>query len=358
MDAAALRAEFPVLEHKAYLNAGTDGPVPSAAVKAANEALASQEQDGRFVTHFEARQAGHTKLREAYARVLGCAVEDVALKTSTSDGLGSVLAGLDLGPGHEIVTSDTEHPGLLGPLVVARMRGVKVRAVPLKEVANAVTATTTLVACSHVSWVNGEIAPPELAELDIPVVLDGAQGAGAIPLDMAEIGCAAYAAAGQKWLCGADATGMLYVAPEYQERIRPVAPAYLAFADTSQGVDSPLHTDARRYDTASISREGVAFTLAAIELLEAYGLREVEKRAAELAQRFAERLEERGKKVAPRDETTLVAWEDPDPEPTRDRLTEAGVVIRNLPRTPYLRASVGAWNDESDLEQLLDALDR
>jgi L-cysteine/cystine lyase len=358
MDTAAFRAEFPVLQHKAYLNAGTDGPVPSAAVRAARAALESQEEDGRFVTHFEARQAGHAKLREAYARVLGCAVADVALKTSTSDGLGSVLAGLDLGPGHEIVTSDTEHPGLLGPLVVARMRGVKVRAVPLKDVADAVTATTTLVACSHVSWVNGELAPRELKELDIPVILDGAQGSGAIPLDMGEIGCAVYAAAGQKWLCGADATGMLYVAPEFRERIRPVAPAYMAFADASQGLDSTLHTDARRYDTASVSREGVAFTLAAIELLESYGLDDVYTTAAQLASTFAEALRERGKTVAPRDDTTLVAWEDPDPEATRDRLTEAGIVIRNLPHTPYLRASVGAWNDASDLEKLLEALDR
>ena len=149
----------------------------------------------------------------------------------------------------------------------------------------------------------------------------------------------------------------VYVAPEYHERIGPVAPAYLAFADTSQGVDSLLHTDARRYDTASISREGVAFTVAAIELLESYGLDAVQQRGTQLAETFAEALAERGRTVAPRDDTTLVAWEDPDPEATRDRLTEAGIVIRNLPRTPYLRASVGAWNDESDLEQLLDALD-
>jgi selenocysteine lyase/cysteine desulfurase len=358
MDAAALRAEFPVLKDKAYLNAGTDGPVPSAAVRAAKEALESQETEGRFVTHFEARQAGHAKLREAYARVLGCDVASVAMKSSTSDGLGSVLAGLDLGPGHEIVTSDTEHPGLLGPLVVARQRGVKVRAVPLKDVADAVTASTTLVACSHVSWVNGAIAPTALKELDIPVILDGAQGSGAIPLDMAEIGCAAYAAAGQKWLCGADATGMLYVAPEFHERIRPIAPAYMAFADASQGVDSTLHTDARRYDTPSVSREGVAFTLAAIELLESYGLREIERHAADLAATFADALRAAGRTVAPRDRTTLVAWEDPDPEATRDRLTAAGIVIRNLPGTPYLRASVGAWNDESDLQRLLDHLDR
>ena len=357
MDAAALRSEFPVLQRLAYLNAGTDGPVPAVAAEAARAAIEAQEHEGRFASHFEARRDGHERLRAAYARVLGCDAADVALKSSTSDGLASVLAGMDLGPGDEIVTSDTEHPGLLGPLIVAKSRGVEVRAVPLKEVANAVRATTTLVACSHVSWVNGELAPAELAELDIPVVLDGAQGAGAVPLDMAQLGCAAYAAAGQKWLCGADATGLLYVAPEYRERIRPIGPAYLAFADASQGLDSPLHKDARRYDGASMAREGVAFTLAAIEMLESHGLAAVQQQAAELTTRFAQALADAGRTVAPRDGTTLVAWEEADPEATRDRLGEAGIVIRNLPGTAYLRASVGAWNDENDLQRLLDALE-
>jgi L-cysteine/cystine lyase len=358
MDAAALRSEFPVLQHSAYLNAGTDGPVPSKAVQAAKLALESEEHDGRFVTHFEARHEGHTKLREAYARVMGCDVADVALKSSTSDGLGSVLAGMDLGPGDEIVTSDTEHPGLLGPLLVARQRGVTVKAVPLKHVAEAVSPSTTVVACSHVNWVNGETAPAELDEVGVPVIFDGAQGAGAIPLDMAELGCDVYAAAGQKWLCGADATGMLYVAPHFRDRVRAIAPAYTAFADAGKGLDGSLHEDARRYDTASISREGVAFTLAAIELLESYGLEAVQRQAADAAAAFADALAERGRTVAPRDRTTLVAWEDDDPEATRDRLTAAGVVIRNLPGTRYLRASVGAWNDESDLEKLFDALPR
>ena len=95
--------------------------------------------------------------------MLGADVADVAIKTSTSEGIGGVLAGLDLGPGHEIVTSDTEHPGLVGPLIAARARGVKVHAVPLREVADAVTPRTTLVACSHVSWITGELSPAALA---------------------------------------------------------------------------------------------------------------------------------------------------------------------------------------------------
>ena len=62
----------------------------------------------------------------------------MALTTSTSEGMGKILAGMDLGPGDEIITSDDEHPGLLGPLLAAKQLGVTVRAVPFAQLADAV----------------------------------------------------------------------------------------------------------------------------------------------------------------------------------------------------------------------------
>jgi L-cysteine/cystine lyase len=350
-----LRAQFPVLDRIAYLNAGTDGPMPRVAAEAARAEIAAQAQDGRTMAHFERRHELLGALREAYAEVMHADAAAVAVTTSTTQGIGSVLAGLELGPGDEIVTSDSEHPGLLGPLIAARQRGVTVRAVPLADVADAVRATTTLVACSHVGWHTGELAPAALAEVPVPVVLDGAQGSGAVTVDVRALGCAAYAAAGQKWLCGADGTGMLYLEPEFAAHVRTTAPSYMSFEDASRGLDSVLRTEARRLD-AALPREAVALSLAATRLLLDTGLDAVIERAAALAQGFADGLAEAGRTVAPRGPTTLVAWEDPGPEQTRGRLAEAGVAVRHLPGTPYLRASVGAWNDESDLERLLAAL--
>jgi L-cysteine/cystine lyase len=356
MDPAALRSQFPVLDRLAYLNAGTDGPVPAAAARAARDAIADQLEGGRWASHFEARLAGLAALRQGYARVLGCGEDDVALTTSTSEGVGAVMAGLDLGPGDEIVSSDEEHPGVIGPLLAARERGASVRLVPVADLADAVGPRTTLVACSHVSWVGGVVAPAALAELDVPVILDGAQGVGAVPVDVAALGCDAYAGAGQKWLCGPDGTGMLYVSPALRERVRVIAPSYMSFSDASRGLDSPLRDTARRHDTPSLPREGVAFALAALAVLEQAGLDAVHARARELAATLAERLAERERVVAPRGATTLVAWEEADPAAARARCAEAGVVVRDLPGRPYLRASVGAWNDESDLDRLLGAL--
>ena len=356
MDPAALRSEFPVLRRVAYLNAGTDGPLAAAAVKFAQAELEAELSEGRTMTHFERRFELQAGLRAGYARVMGAAVEDVALTTSTSEGIGVVMAGMDLGRGDEIVSSDQEHPGVIGPLKSARELGATIRLVPFAELANAVTATTTLVVCSHVGWVSGELAPKELAEVDVPVILDGAQGSGAVPVDVGALGCAAYAAAGQKWLCGADGSGMLYVSPKWRDRIRPIGPSYISFADTTRGIDSPYKPDARRFDTPSLSREVTALSLAALEVLERHGFDAVLARGREQAAKLASMLEEAGHAVAPRGDSTLVAWEDADPEATRDRLREEGIAVRNLPGRPLLRASVGAFNDDADLERLLAAI--
>ena len=356
MDTAALRAQFPILDKLAYLNAGTDGPVPRAAHETVARELAAELEEGRGTAHFERRFELQDELRTRYAELLACEPGDLALTTSTSEGLGKVLAGMALGPGDEIVTSDEEHPGLIGPLIAARERGVAIRAVPVTELAGAVGPRTTAVACSHVGWRSGLLAPEALADVGVPVILDGAQGIGAVPVDVAKLRCAAYAGAGQKWLCGADGTGMLYIAPDFRERVRATAPAYPSFEDASRGFQSPLKPDVRRHDTPSLAREVVAFSVASLGVLRQAGLSAVLAGGPVLAATLAERLTARGLTVAPRDHTTLVSWEDPDPAEAKARLAEAGVMVRDLPGTPLLRASVGAWTNEDDLERLLAAL--
>ena len=356
MDAQAFRAQFPVLERIAYLNSGTDGPLPAAAVEAGRRELEAEGRDGRVTAHFERRMALQDELRAGYGRLVGAPADQIALTTSATDGIARVVAGLGLGEGDEVLTSDQEHPGVTGPLLSARRRGVHVRVVPLADLATAVGPETRLVVASHVSWVGGELAPAALAELSVPVILDGAQGAGAIPVDVKGLNCVAYAAAGQKWLCGADGTGFLWIDPGFAERVSLVSAGYMNFADASQGLDGEFKDTAARFDTPSLARGMVATSLAALTLLESAGWDTVHARAAALARRFADALRKRGCELAPRGNTTLVSWREEDDEAVRDRLAGAGVVIRNLPGRGLLRASVGAWNDESDLERLLSAL--
>jgi L-cysteine/cystine lyase len=355
--AEQLRAAFPVLDRFAYLNAGTCGPVPGEAVEAARAELDALAEDGRAGAYYERLVDLRARQRAAYAARVGARVEDVALTTSTSEGIARVIAGLDLRRGDEIVTSDEEHPGLYGPLIAARSRcGVRVRAVALAHVADAIGPDTRLVACSHVGWISGALAPPALAETDVPVLLDGAQGAGAVDVDVDALGCDFYAAAGQKWLCGPVGTGLLYVAPAMRERLHPAALGYANLAEPDRGLAATPFTDARAHDASSISVEASAMALAAHDTLDEFGWDDVYERGCGLAARLAGELRARGKHVEPRGHTTLVAWHVDTPMAARERLAEAGVIVRNLPRRALLRASVGAWNDEDDLERLMDGL--
>jgi L-cysteine/cystine lyase len=357
MDAAALRAEFPVLADRAYLNAGTCGPLPHASIRAALEVLDRAGAEGRARDYVETMIELRDRQRSAYAALLGADAADVALTTCTSDGVVRVLGGLEFAPGDEILTAPDEHPGLLGPLTSLRARrGVSVRAVPFADLADAVGPATKLVACSHVSWVTGALRPEGLARLDIPVLLDGAQGIGAVPVDVRALGCTFYAGSGQKWMCGPIGTGMLWVAPEWRDRLAPIGTTYINLEDASAGLDSVPQPDARRYDTPSVAAEMTAAAVAAHDVLAEADWAAVHARAAGLAAALAARLAESGRTVAPRGNTTLVSWVQDDAEATRDRLASEGIIVRNLPGTPYVRASVGAWNDEDDLERLFDAL--
>jgi selenocysteine lyase/cysteine desulfurase len=358
---AGLRAQFPVVRACAYLNAGTDGPLAEAAVRAAREELERALRDGRTRAHFERRHELQDALRAQYAALLGCEPREVALTTCTSEGLQLVLEGLPLSPGDEILTSDEEHPGLLGALQAARdLRGVAIRAVPFADLAGAVGKRTRLVACSHVSWVSGALAPAALSELreEVPVLLDGAQGIGAVPVDVRALGAAAYAGAGQKWLCGPDGIGMLFVSPTLRERLAVHRRGYANLEDPDAGLDAKLHPDGRRLDAFSLGAEVLACAVAAVGVLRDAGWAAVHERARLLALSLAGALEQAGRAVLAREGSTLVSFSSEDPAGERSRLAERGVVIRDIPGRGLLRASVGAWNDDSDLARLLEVLDR
>jgi selenocysteine lyase/cysteine desulfurase len=191
----------------------------------------------------------------------------------------------------------------------------------------------------------------------VPVLLDGAQGVGAVDIDMARLGCDAYAGSGQKWMCGPDGSGCLFVSPEMRERLAVPRRGYVNLLDAGAGLDAALRPDGRRFDAPALSAESLACALASAELLESHGHAALHERARSLAARLAGLLEEQaGRTPVPRGESTLVSFPSPDPQGERELLAEKGVLVRNIPGRPWLRASVGAWNDDHDLERLVGAL--
>ena len=177
----------------AYLNAGTLGPLPrrsGEAVAAWTRRLVEEGRSSKAL--FEELLALRERVRAEIAALLNAPEGSIALTTATTDGCNIVLTGLGIGPADEVVTTDSEHPGLFGGLLAsgATVRIAAIRERPTGEalalVEGQITDQTRLIALSHVSWLTGAVLPiKELAERhDIPLLVDGAQGVGAIPVDV------------------------------------------------------------------------------------------------------------------------------------------------------------------------------
>ncbi|MGZ4339324.1 MAG: aminotransferase class V-fold PLP-dependent enzyme [Gaiellaceae bacterium] len=354
------RARFPVLERHAYLNAGTFGPLSRATLDAMARTRAFEGAHGRSGrAYFDEMLAQRERVRALLADQIGVPVEHLALTGSTTQGVHVVVAGLSLGEGDEVVTTDAEHFGLTGPLVAsgATLRIAKVRDASAADVfgliEREVTGRTRLIATSAVSWIDGTVFPwHELRDAtQVPVLVDGAQSAGALEVEAS--GADFYTVSAQKWLCGPDATGALYVADP--DTLQPKLVAYPSAEtyDIAAGSWQPKG-GALRFDPAFTPVSSLAGLEAALTDLPAGRF----ERARELTDRCRDLLLAQGHDVVTEPgQATLVSFRWPgDTAAAAVALYERGVIVRELPGTGLLRASVGWWNDGSDLERLVEGL--
>jgi selenocysteine lyase/cysteine desulfurase len=365
MDLDAVRAELPVLDRLAYLNAGTNGPVPRRTVEAMKASLSRDLAEGRSSAgYFEEMLAGRHALRASLARVLRASEDEIALTTSTTESCNVVFNGLRVGPGDEVVTTDSEHPGLFGGLVAsgATLHVVPVRDLRGDEVADAlldaITERTKLVALSHVSWLTGAVFPVgELVGRGVPVLVDGAQAAGAIPVDLHELGCDYYTVSAQKWLLGPDVTGALYVRADRVEELRLAMPSYGSWDFEAGYTYDKVRAGAARFDPGWIATASRIGLLESLAFAEDAGDERFEHAAA-MAEHLRNMVGAAGYEVVTEPgQATLVTWKvEEDSNAVVERLEDAGVIVRDLPGLGWLRASCGFWTSHDDLERLLGVL--
>jgi L-cysteine/cystine lyase len=341
------RAQFPVLDRYAYLNAGTNGPLARVTVDAVVTQMQRDLDAGRSSgPYYELMRGLRETARKGFADVLRVPTERIALVESTMRGCAIVLAGLGLSGEDEVITTDQEHFGLIGPL---HATGAHVVVVEADEdvLLQAVTPRTRLIATSHVLWTTGRRLDLHRVkqESGLPVLVDGAQSAGAIEVDVGELDF--YTVSAQKWLCAPDPAGALYVRDP--DAVRVKTPSFFALDSYEpSGAFVPKETSAR-FDGGWIGVPALQGVVAALESHPEWRY----ERGATMADRCRELLEPHVEVVTPPGHSTLVSFRPPgDPVELVARLYEAGVIVRELPGRNLVRASCGWWTNEDDLQRL------
>lgn len=374
---AALRSRLPAVQTTGYFNSGSNGPIPTVAYEAADVVARRELEQGRIIPGAYIDNRDRNRRVAAFAaNIFGADADEIALTHSATEGLGTALMGLTWDSGDEIVSTSEEHPGLLMPLaLLARRYGVVPRYADLGDggsgvvdaLAGQITSRTRVIALSHVLWSTGAVLPlREISELarehELLVVVDGAQSAGQVPVDLHAMGIDAYAMAGQKWLCGPEATGLLYVR---KDRFADIAPTYARYGQFEpSGYFLPAE-GAKRYEIGEFYSPVIAAQEAALRWLrDDVGFTWAYDRIATLGADFRGRLTrvDGVPVVTPAESMAgLINFnvEGLRPQEVAGQLYERGYTIRYVETAPCTfsaRASVGWWNTEEEVAGLAAAI--
>jgi L-cysteine/cystine lyase len=378
---AAIRSLLPATGAGIYLNAGSVGPMPAETQKAMDDQAASELAVGRArMDQFLWFMDRMAEARASLAAVLVADPDDVALTHSTTDGINLVLSALPWREGDRVVTTNHEHPGILGPLQALRDRlGVVVDVVDvgdggddertLAAIRAALERPARAVALSHVLWTTGAVLPVgaigALArDAGAVSVIDGAQSAGAIPVRLEDLGVDAYAVPGQKWLLGPEGMGALWVRRAIADELVPATSGYMAYAKWVHGEGGRLHPGARRFEATGFHRPSVVGLARSAGWLSMYvGLPWALERAGRLAAGAWSRLAgiPGVSMVTPAGHGgTLVTFRIAGwaaAAAVAELAPRTFAIIRDLPPIDAIRISVGFWTSEDELERFAQGVE-
>lgn len=284
IDKAYIRQQLPGIAEHIYMNAASFGPLLRCVPPAMDAWMQKECFEGRLgMSTYEAMGKLYAEARSAVARLLHADADEIALTGNTGEGLNIVCQGLEWQAGDEVIITDHEHISLLVLLYYIRDRyGVVIRVAELgpglekpaeEAIAALITPRTRLIVLSHISFMTGAVpniqAVTELAHRqNVLVLVDGAQAAGVIPIDVRELGADFYAFPMQKWLCGPDGTGALYIRRDLIEKLHM---SYVGgwFSLTYTGLQSWIfQKSAQRFELGGRQTAGVAGQIAALRWLE------------------------------------------------------------------------------------------
>jgi isopenicillin-N epimerase len=294
-----LRKQFPLRDGLVYLNAANVCPASLPVLDRHQHFLRDFEADPSFQNR--AKFGGlKEQVRAKAAKFLGVTSDEVAFTRNTSEATNSVVHGLNLQAGDEVVLVEDNHPSNLDSWKNhAKRVGFTIQIVPATQLIDspeelaakveaALSSKTKVLSLTHVTSSTGLVYPVErlcrtAREKGIWSHVDGAQSAGMLPIDLRKIGCDSYSTSSHKWLMGPLEAGMLFVASFRQKEIWPSIVS-VGYSEDRKGGARFLEAYGQRDDARLAALEGM------FDFLNLVGMEAVENRIRQLTTRLMDQI--------------------------------------------------------------------
>ncbi|MEM7313558.1 MAG: aminotransferase class V-fold PLP-dependent enzyme [Planctomycetota bacterium] len=375
-DWSRLREQMPVARKWAYFDHAAVAPLPTATQQAMTTWVNEAAENGDAVWPNWARRL--ESLRNSAATMISASPNEIALVPNTTAGITLVAEGFPFQEGDNVVTLANEFPSNLYPWMAQSYRGVEVRRVAVED--GVVDLARLEAACDQrtriisVSWIGygagWRLNPADVADIAERVgalfFLDAIQGLGVFPLDVSSIKVDFLAADGHKWMLGPEGAGLFYCRQEHLDTLRPVGIGWNSVVHRYdfKRVEMTPREAASRYEGGTYNMAGFHGLAASLELLQEFGVTPersaVAERILNLTDYACEELQSAGAKVltnrSPQNRSGIVVFDVPghDPSEVRSKAFDAGIVTSC--RGGGLRISPHAYNDQSDIQRLVEVL--
>ncbi|HSM61676.1 MAG TPA: aminotransferase class V-fold PLP-dependent enzyme [Longimicrobiales bacterium] len=368
-DPHAVRAEFPILTRKTYLNSCSLGALSRRSEAYLDHFLELWHEMGA-AAWYEHWLGRIETLRGRVARFWGSRPEEVALLPSTSAALSVVAESIGDPARTRVVCTELDFPTLIYQwavksgielVILESPDGIRIDPGQFEE---AVDERTLCIATSHVFFATGYAqdvhALGEIARAaGAYSIIDGYQSVGQIPVDVRALGVDFYTAGPLKWLLGGPGLAYLHVREELVGRLEPRITSWFATEDQfdfdPRGFS--YRPDARRFELGTPALPTVHTALGGQEIVDEVGIDAVRARNAALTERLVDACRAAGMTLRlpePAHRTAIVMVAHPDPPGAVRHLAEHGVIVDHRPG--FVRVSPHFYNTEQEIDRFVEVL--
>jgi selenocysteine lyase/cysteine desulfurase len=360
------RKYFQITRKYAYLNNASTGPLS----KPVYDAM-KRFNDDRMLwgdLHWENWVKAVEETRVLAAKLIRGKKKCIAFLKNTSDGISTVAQGMNWKPGDSVIVTDLEFPSNIYPWVNLQKKGVAVKQVQhrrdgiihLSDIEKQIDDRTKLIAISHVQYSNGfRIDLHELSETaqrrHVLLSVDSIQSLGALEVDSKYFEF--MASGGHKWLLAPFGVGILYVADPGSLDASFVG--WNSVRDPSSfRTKMDLSDSATRFESGNHDYGAIFGLREALKMILAVGVSNIEKHILHLNDLIIEGAAELGLKVlTPMGyRGGIVSIKIANPLEVVDRLAKKNVIVSARHRDFGIRISPTFYNNEEDVERVLEGL--